>query len=73
MKNLYIKVVQDFAHLGIDLNMKTKAKSRIASEGIIGNTRYLVSLNSPVEIDGKVLNQDYYVSIGIDNTLYQTS
>ncbi len=64
IEKLYNTVVQEFGNRGIDLNMKTKAKSRIASEGIIGNTRYLVSLNSPVEIEGLAPDQEYYVTIG---------
>lgn len=56
--------MKEFGNRGIDLNMKTKAKSRIASEGIIGNTRYLVSLNSPVEIEGLDPGHEYYVTIG---------
>ena len=64
IEKLYNTVVQEFGNRGIDLNMKTKAKSRIASEGIIGNTRYLVSLNLPVEIEGLAPDQEYYVTIG---------
>lgn len=68
MEKLFSIVVQEFRDLGIELT-QSQGKSWVRAEKTIGDTHYLVALNKPVEIDGKVLNQEYYVSIGIDKPL----
>ena len=68
MEKLFNIVVQEFRDLGIELT-QSQGKSWIRAEKTIGDMHYLVALNKPVEIDGKVLNQEYYVSIGIDKPL----
>ena len=68
MEKLFNIVVQEFRDLGIELT-QSQGKSWIRAEKTIGDMHYLVALNKPVEIDGKVFNEDYYVSIGINKPL----
>ena len=68
MEKLFNIVVREFRDLGIELT-QSQGESWVRAEKTIGDMHYLVALNKPVEIDGKVFNEDYYVSIGINKPL----
>jgi len=68
MEKLFNIVVKEFRDLGIELT-QSQGESWVRAEKTIGDMHYLVALNKPVEIDGKVFNEDYYVSIGINKPL----
>lgn len=68
MEKLFNIVVKEFRDLGIELT-QNQGESWVRAEKTIGDMHYLVALNKPVEIDGKVFNEDYYVSICINKPL----
>ncbi len=68
MEKLFNIVVKEFRDLGIELT-QSQGESWVRAEKTIGDMHYLVALNKPVEIDGKVFNEDYYVSICINKPL----
>ena len=68
MEKLFNIVVKEFRDLGIELT-QSQGESWVRAEKTIGDMHYLLALNKPVEIDGKVFNEDYYVSIGINKPL----